>query len=81
MKNIQFQTLNKFGSTSRRKIDGRKFTSYVKHMSYSLGISEYEFLKIYIEKLFLDDANSHLVSCKLSWLDKNGNKHSIHLKH
>ena len=77
MKNIQFQTFNKFGTTSRRTIDGRRLTPYVKHLSLEQGICEYSVIQNYVEKLVEDDVNSDIVFYKFCWVDDFGHKQII----
>ncbi len=76
MKNITFKSQNKFGSTSFQKIDGRKFSGFIKRIAIENGVCEYEVIKHYVEKL-VSEEKKDVIHFEFSWLDEFNHKHSI----
>lgn len=76
MKNITFKSQNKFGSTSFQKIDGRKFSRFIRRIAKENGLCEYEIIKHYVEKL-VSEEKKDVIHFEFSWLDEFNHKHSI----
>ena len=76
MKNITFKSQNKFGSASFQKIDGRKFSGFIKRISTENGVCEYEVIKHYVEKL-VSEEKKDVIHFEFSWYDEFNHKHSI----
>ena len=76
MKNITFKSQNKFGSTCFRKIDGRKFSGFIRRMARENCVCEYELIKHYVEKL-VSEEKKDVIHFEFSWYDEFNHKHSI----
>lgn len=76
MKNITFKSQNKFGSTSFQKIDGRKFSGFIKRLATENGVCEYEIIKHCVEKL-VSEEKKDVIHFEFSWYDEFNHKHSI----
>ena len=77
MKNITFKSQNKFGSTTFQKIDGRKFSGFIRRIARENCACEYDIIKHYVEKLVSEERNKHIIHFEFSWYDEFNHKHSI----
>ena len=68
MKNIEFRATNEFGEIIREKLDGRKFTRFVKKESKERNVSENQVINDFIKNL-LDKylSKGEITSYELTW--------------
>ena len=76
MKNITFKSQNNFGITSFQKIDGRKFSCFIRRIARENCDCEYEIIKHYVEKL-VSEEKKDVIHFEFSWIDEFNYKHSI----
>ena len=78
MKNIEFRTTDKFGLTCIEKLNGRKFTSFVKKEAKERNVSESQVIRDFVENHFLEHySDKEITSFEFTWLDEFNRCHKI----
>lgn len=72
MRNIEFRVTNEFGETFSEKLDGRKFTRFVKKEAAERNVRENHVINDFIKNNLLDKylSKGDITSYELTWRDE-----------
>ena len=78
MRNIEFRATNEFGEIYSEKLNGRKFTRFVKKESAERNVSESQVIRDFVENHFVKYySDKEITSFEFTWLDEFNRCHKI----